>query len=172
MGYALKNPTGPASEAAFAFAVKLSREAVTAPADLLTILGELAKMNAQQVSDRIDVLKLQIKLNQTKATVASANALMDKIAKQPVAGWYLVDGTKYQVKISKATGVAYLLHEGTGYMGAKGHAEPILAKIAESGMDLAIAYGKATGTCGICSKTLTDPKSIAAGIGPVCAKKF
>ena len=172
MGFALKNPTGPASEAAFAFAVKLTRQAVTEPAGLVLVLGELAEMNAQQISDRIDVLKMQIKHNQAKATIAAANATMDKIAKQPVAGWYLADGAKYQVKISKSTKFAYLLTEDGGYMGAKGHAEPILAKIVASGMDLAIAYGKATGSCGICSKTLTDPKSIEAGIGPVCAKKF
>lgn len=32
--------------------------------------------------------------------------------------------------------------------------------------------GKQTGVCGICTRTLTDPESIAAGIGPICAAKF
>lgn len=35
-----------------------------------------------------------------------------------------------------------------------------------------IAHGKLTGICGCCGRTLTDPASIEAGIGPVCAKKF
>lgn len=33
-------------------------------------------------------------------------------------------------------------------------------------------YGKETGVCGICNRTLTDPESIANGIGPVCARGF
>ena len=169
MAITLKNPTGPASEAAFAFAVKLIKQAHTDPGNRAEALLALAEANAGQVSVLIDMLKVVV-AGQKSST--AANAVMDKIAKQPIAGWYLVDGTKYQVKISKLSKIAYLLTEDGGYMGAKGHAEPILAKIAATGMDLAIAYGKATGTCGICSKTLTDPKSIEAGIGPVCAKKF
>ena len=44
---------------------------------------------------------------------------------------------------------------------AKLNDEELIARIVEE--------GKKTGTCGICSRTLTDPDSIAAGIGPVCA---
>jgi len=36
----------------------------------------------------------------------------------------------------------------------------------------AIAYGKVLGQCGICARTLTDPESIARGIGPVCAANY
>lgn len=36
----------------------------------------------------------------------------------------------------------------------------------------AIAYGVQTGSCSCCGRELTDPASIAAGIGPICAKKF
>jgi len=34
------------------------------------------------------------------------------------------------------------------------------------------SYGSATGTCSFCHKTLTDPQSVAAGFGPVCAAKY
>lgn len=34
------------------------------------------------------------------------------------------------------------------------------------------AYGHELGKCGICSRALTDPESIARGIGPVCAAKL
>lgn len=34
------------------------------------------------------------------------------------------------------------------------------------------AHGIATGSCGCCGRELTDPESIAAGIGPICAAKF
>jgi hypothetical protein len=34
------------------------------------------------------------------------------------------------------------------------------------------SYGKITSRCGCCGKTLTDPKSIALNMGPVCFEKF
>lgn len=33
-------------------------------------------------------------------------------------------------------------------------------------------YGRKTGTCYMCSRTLTNKESIEAGIGPICANKF
>lgn len=36
----------------------------------------------------------------------------------------------------------------------------------------AIAYGRRTGQCSCCGRELTDPVSVAAGIGPICAGKF
>jgi hypothetical protein len=39
-------------------------------------------------------------------------------------------------------------------------------------LDEAKAFGASTGYCCNCGAELTDPESIAAGIGPVCATKF
>jgi hypothetical protein len=39
-------------------------------------------------------------------------------------------------------------------------------------LEEAKAFGALYGTCCVCGRTLTDEKSIAAGIGPVCAEKF
>lgn len=36
----------------------------------------------------------------------------------------------------------------------------------------AIAYGKRTGSCCVCARELTDPASVEAGIGPICATKY
>lgn len=36
----------------------------------------------------------------------------------------------------------------------------------------AIRYGKVSGECSCCGRELTDPQSIAQGIGPICATKF
>jgi hypothetical protein len=36
----------------------------------------------------------------------------------------------------------------------------------------AIAYGKTFGKCSVCNKDLSDPESVAQGIGPICAKRF
>lgn len=34
-----------------------------------------------------------------------------------------------------------------------------------------VQFGRVTGSCGICGRTLVDPVSIARGIGPICAAK-
>ena len=38
-------------------------------------------------------------------------------------------------------------------------------------LDKAKEFGKITGVCAMCGRTLTDETSIAAGIGPVCANR-
>lgn len=48
----------------------------------------------------------------------------------------------------------------------------ILRETAMSPFDAAKRYGYDTGRCSCCGKELTDPKSIAMGIGPVCAKNW
>lgn len=39
-------------------------------------------------------------------------------------------------------------------------------------LEAIIAFGKQTGRCGICRRTLTDAKSVELGIGPICKGKF
>jgi hypothetical protein len=48
----------------------------------------------------------------------------------------------------------------------------LIRNIAASPLEAAVAYGKRTGTCSCCGRELTDPASIDAGIGPVCAEKW
>lgn len=47
-----------------------------------------------------------------------------------------------------------------------------LLNIAKNPVDAAKAYGKLTGSCSCCGRTLTDPTSIELGIGPICAEKW
>jgi len=47
-----------------------------------------------------------------------------------------------------------------------------LQKLEADPYSTATTMGKLTGTCCICGKLLTDPASVAAGIGPVCASNF
>ena len=55
----------------------------------------------------------------------------------------------------------------------KSRATAVLNNIKDIGFNAAvISYGHMTGVCVCCSRTLTDPASIGAGIGPVCAKKY
>ena len=50
--------------------------------------------------------------------------------------------------------------------------ESLLAELEASPVAAAIKYGKLPGRCCSCGLDLTDPQSIAAGIGPICARKF
>ena len=44
----------------------------------------------------------------------------------------------------------------------------LVRAVAASPLEAARMYGRKTGTCSCCGRELTDPKSIEAGIGPVC----
>lgn len=47
-----------------------------------------------------------------------------------------------------------------------------LADIEKDPEAAAVFHGRASGRCAVCSRDLTDPESIARGIGPICAEKF
>lgn len=47
-----------------------------------------------------------------------------------------------------------------------------LAGLTPMTLQQAAAFGHAHGYCLICFRQLTDPKSVEAGIGPICSKKF
>lgn len=94
-------------------------------------------------------------------------------AEEVTDGMYLKDGIVYKVQIAK---------QGSGRLYAKTLTEhgfeytpgAIRSLRPEHKMSLEQAkeYGKLYGVCCVCSRDLTDEESIAAGIGPVCAKKF
>ena len=69
------------------------------------------------------------------------------------------------------TFVTWLREDGYETPLTKHQAEIVLGKIAVNPLDALVAYGLSTGTCGVCSRKLTNPESIAEGIGPVCAAK-
>lgn len=48
----------------------------------------------------------------------------------------------------------------------------LVREIAEAPLESAKRYGRATGICCCCGRTLTDPASIEAGIGPICQGKW
>jgi hypothetical protein len=56
--------------------------------------------------------------------------------------------------------------------GAKPDTLKLLCEIAGDPLEAAVKYGRSTGTCCICARELTDPVSVANGIGPICQGKF
>ena len=47
-----------------------------------------------------------------------------------------------------------------------------IKRICEDPLESAIAYGKRTGNCAVCSRDLTRHDSIDRGIGPICAERL
>jgi hypothetical protein len=47
-----------------------------------------------------------------------------------------------------------------------------VARIAADPTAAAVAYGRLTGSCSCCGRTLSDPASVALGIGPICADRW
>jgi len=79
----------------------------------------------------------------------------------------------YKVQRSESTGRAYakrLVGTTFDYVGRGPLDELDETTILTA--EMAARYGQAVGVCCVCARTLTDPASIAAGIGPVCAGKF
>ena len=91
-------------------------------------------------------------------------------------GMYRKDGVIYRVQRSRESGNLYakrldLLATGAEFVYAAGAIRTLT--LADSmTREEAQAWGVETGICCVCSADLTDPVSVARGIGPVCASKF
>lgn len=119
-------------------------------------------------------------LSVPKVTKNTVEVPVTKTARVEVeAGIYLIDGDV--VKVQKAvhgSGNMYAKRLVVDAPGAKGrfeYAPGLIRKVtpeARMTLDQAVEYGAIYGVCCNCGRTLTDEKSIEAGIGPVCAKRF
>lgn len=103
----------------------------------------------------------------------------EKVEKELEAGIYRKDGVIYKVQCAvHGSGMMYakklVIHEGnkTGTFEYEAGAIKTLAEADKMTLDQAKEFGAIYGMCCNCGKTLTDEKSIGAGIGPVCAAKF
>jgi hypothetical protein len=47
-----------------------------------------------------------------------------------------------------------------------------LRDVEERGLEAVKEIGRLTGVCCVCSRTLTDDRSIADGIGPICSGRM
>jgi hypothetical protein len=87
------------------------------------------------------------------------------VSKGKWAGWVFVsdgavygEGTRYG---RQAPGATY-----------QGRIEDQLRAILSDPQEATAAYGRLTGTCGLCHRPLEDEESVARGVGPICARKF
>jgi hypothetical protein len=119
--------------------------------------------------------------HETVAGVRACHGQVDIVAKPGPAtvGMYRRGGQIYKVDWTSNghlfAKVATVSQDGIGrtvvsWTGAKG----MVARLTQAhrmDVDEVAAFGKLTGTCMRCGIELTHPDSVAAGIGPVCAKR-
>jgi len=120
---------------------------------------------------------------QSMKTVSDAiTSLKDKIAAMPKpaapvveVGYYATEKDTFFVTQSKSTGKSYAKKWAVKYGMKKAtwvYAPGVIYSLAgQTPMTLeqAKAFGHSHGYCIRCGAQLTDPKSVEAGIGPVCA---
>jgi hypothetical protein len=99
-----------------------------------------------------------------------------------------VDGASVQFSLAPSTGKnpgcvytkvngeyrGRLLSSGAyiGFGGDSPEVKQVLSCKSDDLLSLAIAHGHATGNCSFCGLTLTDPRSVAKGYGPICAQRW
>ncbi|QKC89979.1 hypothetical protein EB230_17370 [Mesorhizobium sp. NZP2234] len=117
--------------------------------------------------DRITALFATATAAGLKKPVFRTSRLVIKPAKQHPGTLYVTD---------KALAGAYVGKIVAGKFEARREAAPdtlaLLCAIATDPMKAATDYGRSTGECGCCGRELTDPESVKAGIGPICATKW
>jgi hypothetical protein len=139
--------------------------------------GVITGLTSREASNAIsDLLKLPRK-PVTSKTFAAPKAAARPLSEITEGMWLVGDdittGRIFKVIPSRESDRHYARELVDGdFVYAKG----AMYVIAESGrrmtLDEAKQYGAITGRCCVCGRMLTDPNSIAAKIGPVCAKKF
>lgn len=176
--YTIKNPNAQISENQFNWLIQLVGEVyATDPGARAEQLLLIAGMNMGQASVKIDELKA------LKAGIPAAPTAAP--AYVPPFGHYVIDGKHVQVKKAKyGPAVHVIVNEvwiGTlGFGKNAGKAAAAVAQLdsADAAYAAIVAYADyskdhgGVAKCGVCNTKLKDPKSIAAGIGPVCAKKY
>lgn len=104
-----------------------------------------------------------------------------KTAKAPAStleeGLYRKGHTVYLVRRSRTSGHRYALKltkDTTEYLGTAplSGLTPQMKLSSTEAVAIATAYGKSTGICCACGRTLRTPQSIEQGIGPVCRARM
>lgn len=156
--------------------------------DLITRLGVEKEGGAVYIQTQLnslrvaDITELPIKEASNLIGVlmdlprAARKATADR--SEPEAGMYRgADGTIYRVYLGQQSGrmlvkrVVGSKEDGYSYeyVGSAAFKLPVDARRME--LEEAKAWGRMTGTCCVCAARLDDPRSVDAGIGPVCAKR-
>ena len=140
--------------------------------------GDVSRMTTGEASQYINSLLAMPKVASASASSASAPGV-----DVPKVGMYHGPaGRIFRVYLGQQSGrnlVKQLVSDGEGTGGYTWQYVGSALTLAKQGkivrpmtLDEAVKFGKMTQTCVCCGRRLDDPKSVDAGIGPVCAQKF
>ena len=87
-------------------------------------------------------------------------------------GFYVLGETIYRVKTSKAGRPYALKADESGHFEYEPGGIARLSGARAMTLEDAKLFGHRFGSCCMCGRLLSDPESIEAGIGPVCANKY
>lgn len=162
--------TATEKQISFINSLKTQRDITGIDATRALVLGrelwKIGKFDTKAASFVIDALK-----------VAPYQAKDASPVEVPEGMHRLADGTIYKVQVAvHGSGRLYAkrlqqFQGGWQFNRAPG-AMRLLSPATKMSLEQAKEFGALYGTCCSCGRTLTDENSIAAGIGPVCAKRF
>ena len=139
--------------------------------ELLANVLQLKGVHSLEQLSRVEVSGIINTLKTTKAK--------EVVIKISEVGAYLLDETIYSIRQgqeSKKWQVWSYSDEAKKYQRNDKEVETkVLSKVDETNrltLDQAIKYSAQTGICCHCGRTLTVLKSVAGGIGPICAKRY
>lgn len=147
--------------------------------------GQLAAIERSIVRDaEYDAAKAQQVAERAAGAAKPAMEWLD-IRALP-SGRYVAPGTDVKLNVDNLTadagkwqGWVFVKRPDKSKVGAQrpgsrynGQHEAELRAILADPQAASIAFGRLTGTCGVCGRRLDNPDSIKAGIGPICAGKF
>ena len=118
-------------------------------------------------------------IDRLRATLAAQRARRGAVAPAPAParaalaqGMYRREGIVYRVVRAQAGHLyAKALNPATGAFDYAPGAMRALTPEDRMTVSEAAAYGRQIGRCCVCGATLTDPESVARGIGPICGKR-
>ena len=132
-------------------------------ADFNLLVANSANLDVRAASNLIDTLF---------ALPRKAQVVADNVDGAPISeGYFYVEGLIYKVQKSQTGNLYAKVFSESGYEYAPG-ALRLMKDAQRLTLEQAAEAGVRTGRCVVCAKLLTDPVSVEAGIGPVCAKRF
>lgn len=130
---------------------------------------EFATLTSKQASEFINRLLASPKRVATPSTTPRPS-----VSELRVGMYRTEDGAIYRIHESRETGRLYAKHLDLIAMKFE-YASGAIYRLTPADrmtLDEAKAFGVETGVCCVCGAFLTDERSVANGIGPVCERKF
>lgn len=167
MPVAVKNYAAPATERQLAFIAKLAKERNK------TVTWQTAPTR-KAASETIERLLALPKPVTQAAPVTPGVPVAPRVVDPALEAntFHALDGEFYRVIANQHSGRLYAQKwNGRRFQRARGAIFDLNTGTVATEAQAA-QFGRQFGVCGICGRTLTDPPSVARGIGPVCIKRL